>query len=183
MESGMSLKQQQRTEARALRDALPLPYRQQASREIGRRLLALPQVQCGRAFSIYLSTGSEVETDAIVQALLACGKQLYAPRCGKKGEMECYRVERLEDVVQGAYGIREPRTQERLKQPDIILVPALAFAADGQRIGYGGGYYDRYLARFPQAYSIGLCFSKCLRAQVATEPWDCPVSRVLTERS
>lgn len=183
MEAGLSLKQQQRKQARALRDSLSPEYRHQASQEMCAQLLALPQVQHGQAFSIYLSTGSEVETDEMVQALLKLGKQVYAPRCGNKGQMECYRVYQLEEIQLGAYGIREPQTKERLETPDVIVVPALAFASNGHRIGYGGGYYDRYLARFEQVFSVGLCFGQCMRSQVAVDAWDQPVSLVLTERS
>lgn len=183
METHLSPKQLQRAQARALRDRLPQEYRQQASKDICRQLLTLPQVRESQLFSIYLSTGSEVETDAIVQALLVQGKQVYAPRCGAKGQMECYRIDDLTSIRPGAYGIREPEPLERLEVPQVIIVPALAFDAKGQRIGYGGGYYDRYLARFPQAYTIGLCFARCMHQEVAVDVWDRPVCLVLSERS
>lgn len=183
METRLSPKQSQRAQARALRDSLPETYRHQASADICAQLMQLPQVAESEKFSIYLSTGSEVETDAIVQALLEQGKQVYAPRCGAKGQMECYRIDDVESIRPGAYGIREPQPQHKLDAPQVIIVPALAFDKKGQRIGYGGGYYDRYLARYPQAYTIGLCFARCLHQQVAVDAWDRPVSLVLTERS
>lgn len=183
MEKRLSLKQLQRTQARALRNGLSQTYRQQASEDICQQLLQLPQVRDGQRISIYLSVDTEVETDRIVRILLGQGKQVYAPVCGAKGQMECYRIYDLDDIRPGAYGIREPEPHERLDDPQVIVVPALAFDTKGQRIGYGGGYYDRYLKRFPQAYSIGLCFSRCLCQQVAADAWDHPVSLVLTERS
>lgn len=106
------------------------------------------------------------------------------PRCGaEKGEMGFYYVENLEDLTEGKYSIREPRADARPVTDltnAIMLVPALAIDREGHRIGYGGGYYDRYL-KSHGIKAIGIAYEEFLVDTLPHEPWDVPVDLIITE--
>lgn len=81
----------------------------------------------------------------------------------------------------GAYGIDEPALCDETVEPQVLLVPCVGFAADGLRLGYGGGYYDRYLEHRPQVRTIGLAFDACRVEGLAAQAHDRPLDVVLTE--
>lgn len=141
----------------------------------------------------YVSVGAEVDTRALIAAALAQGKQVAVPRCvpGTR-RMEWHRIEGpkwLEGLRPSAFGIPEPT-----ENPDTLLgsfpanalalVPGLAFDRTGFRIGYGGGYYDRFLAQFP-GRALGLVRNGFLLESLATlgaaDAHDLPVPRLATE--
>ena len=104
--------------------------------------------ECRRAeqIALFASTPLEPDTWALMKKLLQDGKQLFLPRVEGK-QMEFYRTTDLEHFVRSSYGILEPLPGEPLsKDPALFLIPGCAFDLSGGRIGYGGGYYDRYLA-------------------------------------
>jgi 5-formyltetrahydrofolate cyclo-ligase len=85
-------------------------------------------------------------------------------------------------LERGALGIPRPRTTEdRSAEVEIAIVPALAFTRQGDRLGYGGGYYDRWLARYPLAVRIGVCRENEIRTGLPTAPHDEPVDALVTE--
>ena len=81
----------------------------------------------------------------------------------------------------GAYGIDEPAAGAAAVEPDVLLVPCLGFATDGLRLGYGGGYYDRYLEHRPRVLTIGLGFDACRLDGLQAQPHDRRLSVILTE--
>lgn len=93
-------------------------------------------------------------------------------------EIEFYSAE---GFAPGKYGIREPLGTQLAPPPDIVLVPGLAFSAGGARLGRGGGFYDRWLARHPSAITVGLCFACQLVENLPGEEHDLQVQCVLTE--
>ena len=105
------------------------------------------------------------------------------PRCQAAGSMEAVRLYSLEETRIGMYGIRtvsDKRPPLATEALDLIMVPALAFDVKGHRLGHGGGYYDRFLARSGQALCIGVAWDCQVVAQVPIEPWDRGVSAILT---
>ena len=106
------------------------------------------------------------------------------PKCGKNGQMEFYSVSDLSELKTSSHGIREP--DEFLHQRidpeaiDLFLCPACAYTQEGERLGKGGGYYDRYLLRKrSDAITLGVVFSSQILAHVPTEAHDLRVDRVL----
>lgn len=81
----------------------------------------------------------------------------------------------------GPYGIEQPAEDARTVDPDVLLVPCLGFAEDGLRLGYGGGYYDRYLEHRPRVLAIGLAFDACRVAGLRAQAHDRPLDLILTE--
>jgi len=132
------------------RDALPQAVRAEASRRIAEKLLALPQFQAARSVLLTLPFRSEWYATLIARAALAAGKRVIVPRVDAAARvLVLHRIESLDDgIVAGYRGIPEPRADlpgAHAQDVALALVPGVAFDAQGRRLGYGGGYYDRLL--------------------------------------
>lgn len=139
----------------------------------------------------YISVRSEVDTRPIAEMVWRDGKRLWAPKVHRdEGTMDFFEVKQWGDLVPGPWGIGEPAGRHpsffASVSPEwraLLLVPGVAFDRRGYRIGYGGGYYDRFLRQAaPQFLSIGLAYESQLIRWVPAEPHDWPVDGVLTER-
>ena len=167
----------------ARRDALP--RREARSRAIQQEVLALPAYRQAQRLLVYLSAGSEPDTWGLVEQALAAGKGVYAPRClDRQGNMAFYQIRGREDLLPGAFGLWEP---DPARCPPfsggencLCLVPGLAFDERGFRLGYGKGYYDRFLGRW-QVPAAGLCFGPLLLPRLPRVPHDRRVAAVITE--
>ena len=121
----------------------------------------------------YVSTGDEIGTAAILEQALTDGKTLCVPR-----------IFSLDELKSGAYGIPEPSSGAPEIPPDgisLVIVPALSCDRNGYRLGYGGGYYDRFLAR-TRAVAAALCAESRLTDELPREPFDLPCNYIITER-
>lgn len=153
------------------------------SQLICRRLCCLSAYQKARRILFFLATKQEVCIDTVLVHALANQKEVYVPRCQAAGSMEAVRLYSLEETRIGMYGIRtvsDKRPPLATEALDLIMVPALAFDVKGHRLGHGGGYYDRFLARSGQALCIGVAWDCQVVAQVPIEPWDRGVNGILT---
>ena len=158
--------------------------REEKSRKIIENLLSHPMVQQAKTVFLYLSMGSEVETIALAKELLLLGKRVAVPVCDTETHtMEAAEIKCLNDLTVGAYGLAEPREKKIVpkEEIDLVLVPGLAFDEDGYRLGYGGGYYDRYLEDF-SGVSIGLCYEECRTDRLPRGEYDKKVDLVVTEK-
>ncbi len=109
------------------------------------------------------------------------------PRCvaGSLGRMEFWRVRSLKELSLGAYGILEPDKEQCVRvtaPPDVIVLPGVGFDRQGFRLGYGSGYYDRFLAGVPDAFCIGAAFSCQVVAGLPHDRWDRRVHCLVTEQ-
>ena len=149
------------------------------------RFLQLPQVQNSRRLLLFLGVpGREPDTARLLPRLLASGYQFALPRMLPEHGMEFRRYDPDRPLVQARFGIREPGEDCPLVPKDwgeVILVPGAAFDREGCRLGFGGGYYDRWLPGFP-GFRVGLCREAALQDRLPREPHDCRVDRVLTEK-
>jgi len=140
-----------RKQVLARRDALSADERRVLSDRITARLLGLPAYQEAACVMAYLTFGSELETAAFVADLQARHKRLVLPRVERGSRMLALReVRDLEhDIESGVWGIRQPRADRgRDASPadiDFVLMPGVAFTRKGARLGYGGGFYDRFI--------------------------------------
>lgn len=146
-------------------------------------LLALPEYRkAPRVFSYY-SVGREVDTRAFLRCAQADGKELYLPVIQGTGEMVFTRFFRESDLTAGVLNIPEPRWGAPRACPteeDLLVIPGLCFDGEGYRLGQGGGYYDRYLARH-LGRTAGLCREALYAEAVPREPHDRPVTLLITE--
>lgn len=138
----------------------------------------------------FLSLPEEPETDGILRQALALGKETAIPRClpGRKLAFFALSPEKslAEQTAKGAYGVREPlehlpQTVPHPQKKTLCLVPGLAFDRQGGRLGYGAGYYDRFLAAYPQMLKIGYGASVFLVNQVPMEQTDQRLDGIATE--
>lgn len=176
-------KRELREKFSAVRGGIPTEERAAKSREICRKFLSLAEYSSARTVMIYMSFRSEVETADIARRILADGKRLIVPKCDAETKqiLPC-EIKSLGELRAGAYGISEP-AEARLcgkAEIDIAAVPALAFDGDNFRLGYGGGYYDRFLKDFT-GLSAGLCFSECMTDKLPRGEFDVRTDMVLTD--
>ena len=134
----------------------------------------------------YVSTDIEVGTELIISTSLNEGKRVACPRCidGTR-EMYFYFIDSIDDLKPRTFGVREPEADpSRLydsKGHPICIVPGLSFDRWGYRLGYGKGYYDRFLSRY-NGWTVGLCYSSCIQYKLPHGRFDRPVDRLITEK-
>lgn len=169
------------------RDALSSKEIFENSSRIQKLLFALPEFQSASLIMFYVSFRSEVETRNMIKEALKQGKQLAAPAANlKTKELQVFAFKSPSDLTPGAHGILEPQNQSSpiVKNTlELIIVPGCAFDKKGFRLGYGAGYYDRFLREVPSAKAIGIAFDFQVLPKIAgIEPFDQPVSKIVTEK-
>ena len=177
-------KQQLRRIVRSLRSQLSEAYRLKADRAIAAHLLAMPEYQAAGTVFCYVSTGLEIDTRPVLENILASGKALCVPLCVSSGIMERRQVTSLAQLAPGSYGIPEPPADSIVVSPDAVdfaILPCLTCNHLGQRLGQGGGYYDRFLSYY-RGGSVLLCRELLIREEIPLEPHDYPIPWVLTEK-
>lgn len=136
---------------------------------------------------IYVSYGSEVNTIKLIERFLKDKKKVFVPKINfSTKEMFAIKIESLDILVENKMGILEPKYLDRyIKQDDldIILMPGAVFDLQGNRIGYGGGYYDRYLKNTDKNNKIALAYSLQLAEEIPCESHDIKVDYIVTEKN
>ena len=176
-------KQRIRQEIRMISKGLSPEYRQEASREITLKVLNLPSWKKAKTVMAFRSMPEEPDTQALLETALREGKTLLLPRCLDGQRMAALPVKGLAELRPGRMGIQEPPVPEEetdLPEPDLILVPCMAAAPNGIRLGHGAGYYDRFLEKHP-VQTVCLCFRALLRSDLPAEDTDIPVDFVISD--
>ena len=167
--------------------------KQRRDYEIFRRFTAMKKYKDAKIVLAYVSMPDETDTRRIIQHAFEKGKKVAVPYCttyGKTKEpsMEFYFTNSLDELVPGCFGVPEPepRNENRFSEeghnPDVILIaPGLAFDYQGFRLGYGKGYYDRFLNRY-KGFRVGLCYNCCMTEQLPCGYFDKPVDVIVTEK-
>lgn len=176
-------KQRIRQQVKQVSAMLTPKYRRRASEEMTGQVLALPFWKEAKTVMAYSSLPEEPDTRALMDAALREGKTLLLPRCLDAKRMVALPVTDPDALEAGVLGIPAPAMPEctdGLPEPDLILVPCVAAAMHGIRLGHGAGYYDRFLAEHP-AKTVCLCFRALLQADLPAEETDIPVDLVITD--
>lgn len=150
------------------------------------RLLALNEYARADTVFTYVSKPIEVDTFALIEAAFANRKRVAVPRCVPQTfDMEFYYITSLDDLEKGTFGVLEPLPGKcALVPPDatgLCIVPGLSFDAQGYRLGYGKGYYDRFLSEF-KGFTVGICYSGCVQWNLPHGYYDKPVDVLITEK-
>lgn len=164
--------------------ALPPDYLRMAGREIAARLAACPEYRRARTVLGFVSMKTEADMLPFLRQTLDAGKRLAVPLCTAPGRMEARLISGMDDLHTGSYGILEPGPECPLLAPaeiDFAVVPCVACDRLGNRLGHGGGYYDRYLAEYAGSAAL-VCPEALLQPAIPVEPLDRPVGLVVTER-
>lgn len=128
---------------------------------------------------VYVSTNKEVDTKDFIKKALDDGKEIYVPKIVDK-EMLAARITDFDELIGGAYDIPTSSREEYIKNPDLSLVPGLSFDKKKNRLGYGGGYYDRFLAS-NKTVKMGLMLSDFISNQLPAEKHDVKMDYVVSE--
>ena len=176
-----------RAETLHRREQTPPELRAMLSRQIVAHCVNWMQSEgCPEPVMLYLSMRSEVETTGLLEQLLRAGRQVCAPVINMRDRQLIPR--QICDVevslIRHPYGMLEPKANCPIVSPSelrIIFVPGIAFDFDGYRLGYGMGFYDRFLARCPDAVRVGLAYQAQMVSETFPQSWDVPVHRIFTE--
>ena len=172
---------------KALRSMIREKKRAMTEEEICQRSEALGKLFAESAFYKeaktiygYLPYNQEVRTVAMLEQAIRDGKKVAVPKVYGE-EMRFIYIEDLSGIAKGSFGIPEPVSDTPVANDPkaLILMPGLAFDREGHRIGYGGGYYDKYLNAQPGHPTVALCYAFQMQSHLETEEFDIPVDLVL----
>ena len=184
-----AMKQSIRQRIIADREQLPANFRAQFSTEIMRRLLQMAQYRSAGTVLGYMNFGAEFMADTLMQQVLKDKKRLLLPKVNlEKKELDAYYICDLQhDLAPGLWDIREPvpgrcSKAETLNEVDFILLPGVAFGRNGERLGYGGGFYDKLIASLSHKPTlVAASFSMQIVDKIPQEPTDRKVEWLVTE--
>ena len=189
LEKNMDQKQELRKRMKEKRDRISPQERRQKSAKICERLLSAPEYARFQKILVYAAIRSEVELQLFCDQALRDKKQIFFPKvCGK--EMEFYRIENPGQLKKGMFSVPEPDVKQYPLSSFAdaengeawILVPGVAFDEKGMRLGYGGGFYDRYLKQKENLHRTGIAFGEQIVKRIPTEIHDHPMDDVITEQ-
>lgn len=178
------LKRELREKYSAMRDEIAPEKREEFDRKIYDRLIASITYRHSNEILLYASMGSEIDTWRIMESALKAGKKVAFPLCFPDNTMKYYYVESKDDLEEGSFGILEPKkglTEYVPTTLSLCVVPAIVFDKEGYRIGYGKGFYDRFLSKFP-GVKVGLVYSSMIVPKVPRGRYDKHVDIVISER-
>lgn len=169
----------------SLRDSFKSEYRERCDKIIADFLFETNEYAAAYDIFVYVSVKSEVDTSAIIQKAFADGKKVAVPFCSM-GFMNFYYIDSIDELVCSQFGVPTVDANNavlaKANSNTLCIVPALSFDNAGNRLGYGGGYYDRFLAA-NNVKAIGLCREKSLSVSLPAEEYDVRIDTVITEKS
>ena len=152
------------------------------------KFMSLATYRYAHTLLLYYPVKNEIDVIPIIENALASGKRVALPRCEAKGSVMYYHyISSLDDLVDGRFGIKEPREdaelfdRERLSGPCAVIIPALAYDRSGYRLGYGKGFYDRYFSS-PGISTVGLIYSDFLADRLPHGRYDIAVDLLVSEK-
>ena len=173
-----------RKKLKALEQSLSADYRESSERVIVASLLSMEAYRNAESVCCFVGTGYEIDTRPLLRDAFSNGKRVSVPRCIGRGVMDMRRIASLDELTPGMMGILEPSADAGIMEAseiDFLIVPCLACDRRGNRLGRGGGYYDRFLSRYDGA-SVLICREALLQVSVPMERYDFPIPLVLSER-
>ena len=173
-------KKELRKQIREKKRAMTPEEIQSASQKLKELFLATEQYQKAKTIYGYLPYNQEVRTVPILEQTLVDGKRVAVPKIFGD-EMKFIYLTDLTQVEEGYAGIPEPVADGPVADDPtaLVLMPGLAFDKEGRRVGYGGGFYDKFLTKEPQHPTVALCYDFQISEELPTEEFDVPVDLVL----
>lgn len=165
-----------------IRNEIPASQKAEFDKILTDKILSLPEFESAQCVLLFASVGSEVDTWGVFSECIRQNKKVYFPKCIDEGNMEFFRAASKNDFTVGKYGIPEPTSDEKYtfhSKDDLSLIPALAVGKDFSRLGYGKGYYDRFLKNF-KGISVCPIYSEQLCESVPTDEFDIPPKIIIT---
>jgi len=171
-----------------LRQQMPAREKEQKDRQIAELVLGLRRVKQAKTLLCFVSTPMEVDTHFIIRQALRDGKTVAVPYCVENTrKMRFYAIQSLEELVPRTFGVLEPVPEKSRRVLDfygsVCILPGLSFDQSGFRLGYGGGYYDRFLSHvYKGGTTVGVCYARCTRRQLTHGRFDVPCQYLVTEK-
>jgi 5-formyltetrahydrofolate cyclo-ligase len=167
------------------RRQMSLQQVQTYSGQIAAKLMALTPLLKAQTIMGFISIDNEVDLRPLLNQLLGQGKTILLPRVEKDGSLAAVEFKGWQDTRAGAFGIPEPIGEKTsLENIDMVIVPGLVFDGHGYRLGYGKGYYDRFLRLLPATtFACGVCYEFQIVDDVDPHGGDMPVHWIVTEKS
>lgn len=167
------------------RNNLPAEKKQQLDLILQEKFLQIEEYKNTKTLLAFVSKDIEINTETIIKQALADGKTLALPKCKEENLMDFYIVNHLSQLKEGYYGLLEPDPEKCTMLSDttdtICLVPGLSFDREGYRIGFGKGYYDRFLLDY-KGVTVGMCYAKCVQESLPKGYYDRPIDILITEK-
>lgn len=179
------VKDKLRKASKQYRQSLSKSEKQRLDRKIENKFLNMWQYRDARLILIYVSTEIEIDTKYIIETALKDGKKVAVPKCidGTRN-MDFYIIDGFSCLESGAFGVLEPIPEKCEKLEDfsggVCVVPALMFDEFGYRLGFGKGYYDRFLANF-SGQTLGMCYNACVKESLPHGKYDRRVEKLVTQ--
>lgn len=175
-----------RQKYRTLRDKIDPTQKLKLDNDILKRIVMLNQYASADTVLTYVSKGSEIDTKELIKKALSDGKRVAVPCCvPNTREMNFYYISSLEELSVKSFGVLEPEMDDQRifkgSEKSICFIPAFCFDNNGYRLGYGMGYYDRFLINY-EGVTVGLCYSDFIRGHFQHGKFDCPVEIIVTEK-
>ncbi len=175
-----------REKMKAFRRSMPCKVKEKKDAAIRRNLQSLKEYQGCRTLLTFVSSPIEVDTRILIEDALRDGKRVAVPYCieGTR-QMAFYYIRSMRDLAPRTFGVLEPIPERCEKMEEaaesICIVPGLGFDWHGFRLGYGKGYYDRFLSGYTGS-TIGACYEGCMRQRLPHGYYDMPVDLLVTEK-
>ena len=174
-----------RDHMKKLRSGMSTQEKADKDERIRKRVLGMRQYREADTLLCYVSLPCEVDTIGLIQDAWAHGKRVAVPKCREGRSMTFHLIYSLDDLQKGTFGVLEPMDERCPEITDfgraICIVPALSYDFGGYRLGYGGGYYDRFLSRY-SIPKIGIVYSQCVRPRLPRGRFDIPVDVIVTDQ-
>lgn len=144
------------------------------------KIINLKQYKNSKIILTYVSIQDEVDTIKLIKYSISIGKLVAVPKC-KNNNIEFYFIEKVQDLERGDFNILEPVTNNKVEDfnKSICVIPGISFSKDNDRIGYGKGFYDRFLETY-NGTKIGLCYKPCLCEKFNIDKYDIKMDIVIT---
>ena len=174
-------KKEMRAQIRAKKRAMTESQIVSASARLGEQFRACDLYKNAKTIYGYLPYNQEVRTVPMLEQAIRDGKRVAVPKCYGEEMRFLYITDFVTEVAPGYANIPEPIADEPVAEDKtaLVLMPGLAFDPQGHRIGYGGGFYDRFLAAEPDHPTLALCYGFQMVEHLQTEEFDIPVDQVL----
>ena len=171
------------------RTALSPLEAEEASQKAQEALLESDLWNKASRIALYAAAKGETGTSLLLAEALAQHKAVFFPRVrsGAQGLMDFVQINCPQDLVEGAFGIRAPRAELPGLSAghfvcELAVIPGLAFSSRGQRLGFGGGFYDRFFTESPVQIRIGFCYSFQVVTALQTDPWDVTMTHLCSDK-
>lgn len=180
------IKRELRTKYRKLRENLDPEQKKNWDEAILKKITSTHFYKEAKTLFCFVSTPIEVDTYGLIQHAFSMGKTVAVPKClDREGHMTFYIIKSLADLRPDTFGLMEPDAEKCEPATDlsdaVCILPAFAFDTEGYRIGYGKGYYDRFLQRF-RGVKAGICYPSCMANRLPHGRFDVPADYVVTPK-